>query len=411
MRFLTFNWDKNLIYIAIYWIFEIAFHLVRRINKEYFVISKHKVQNEYILVIFSNFSDLLSGFLFLYTYISSRSQRKTEEVKTINKDNRLIHEDPAPSINFPKLIKIIIIISLLEYISCSFYWIAYAITSAKSEDIAHLFQKDLNLSFDIFMRYIFSIFILKITLFKHKKCSLIIMGIGFVLLIVTDILMIFIIKNNFDLRLTFYYIGIVLPRGITFPLEHILIKQLFTNNYLIPEQIQFARGIFELIIIVIITPILYYSFSLDLTLNLTIETIISSISYILTGLVKAYILLKVIYSFSAQSVSFLIISQSLAGSIYGIILVYQTVDEKDAEDFILIVLEIIGIFITLFATLVYDEVIIINKWKLNENVKLNIIKKGNEDVSKIEELNELPIVPIITLIDKDKENLVDSSDK
>ena len=86
-------------------------------------------------------------------------------------------------------------------------------------------------------------------------------------------------------------------------------------------------------------------------------------------------------------------------------------DEKDANDFILIVLEIIGIFITLFATLVYDEVIIINKWKLNENVKLNIIKRGNEDVSKIEELNELPIVPIITLIDKDKENLVDSSDK
>ena len=411
MRFLTFNWDKNLIYIAIYWIFEIAFHLVRRINKEYFEISKHKVQNEYILVIFSNFSDLLSGFLFLYTYISSRSQRKNEEVKTINKDNRLIHEDPAPSINFPKFIKIIIIISLLEYISCSFYWIAYAITSAKSEDIAHLFQKDLTLSFDIFMRYIFSIFILKITLFKHKKCSLIVMGIGFFLLIVIDILMIFIIKNNYDLRLTFYYIGIVLPRGITLPLEHILIKQLFTNNYLIPEQIQFARGIFELIIIVIITPILYYSFSLDFTLNLTIETIISSISYILTGLVKAYILLKVIYSFSAQSVSFLIISQSLAGSISGIILVYQTVDEKDAEDFILIVLEIIGIFITLFATLVYDEVIIINKWKLNENVKLNIIKKGNEDVSKIEELNELPIVPIITLIDKDKENLVDSSDK
>ena len=411
MGLLTFNWDKNLIYIAIYWIFEIAFHLIRRINKEYFEISKHKVQNEYILVIFSNFSDLLSGFLFLYIYISSRSQRKNEEVKTTNKDNRLIHEDPAPSINFPKFIKIIIIISLLEYISRSFYWIAYAITSAKSEDIAHLFQKDLTLSFDIFMRYIFSIFILKITLFKHKKCSLIIMGIGFVLLIVTDILMIFIIKNNFDLRLTFYYIGIVLPRGITFPLEHILIKQLFTNNFLIPEQIQFARGIFELIIIVIITPILYYSFSLDLTLNLTIETIISSISYILTGLVMAYILLKVIYSFSAQSVSFLIISQSLAGSISGIILVYQTEDEKDAEDFILIVLEIIGIFITLFATLVYDEVIIINKWNLNENVKLNIIKKGNEDVSKIEELNELPIVPIITLIDKDKENLVDSSDK
>ena len=33
----------------------------------------------------------------------------------------------------------------------------------------------------------------------------------------------------------------------------------------------------------------------------------------------------------------------------------------------------------LFATLVYDEIIIINKWRLNENVKLGIINRGEYD--------------------------------
>ena len=46
----------------------------------------------------------------------------------------------------------------------------------------------------------------------------------------------------------------------------------------------------------------------------------------------------------------------------------------------------LGILIIAFATLVYDELIIINKWKLNENVKLRIINRGEEDMKKIKEL-------------------------
>ena len=44
--------------------------------------------------------------------------------------------------------------------------------------------------------------------------------------------------------------------------------------------------------------------------------------------------------------------------------------------------ELIGTLIVLFATLVYDEVIIVNKWGLNENVKLGIIKRGEEEDKK-----------------------------
>ena len=123
---------------------------------------------------------------------------------------------------------------------------------------------------------------------------------------------------------------------------------------------------------------------------------------ILVGFVKAYILLKVIYNYSIQSVSFLLISQSLHNSIYGIIYVFKYVEEKNADDFILISFEMLGIFIILFATLVYDEIIIINKWNLNKNVKLYIMKRGEDENEDMNNLDDMYLMPTI------KNNLNDS---
>ena len=45
-------------------------------------------------------------------------------------------------------------------------------------------------------------------------------------------------------------------------------------------------------------------------------------------------------------------------------------------------MEIIGIIIIAFATLLYDEIIIIKKWGLDENVRKVIINRGEDDVKK-----------------------------
>lgn len=49
-------------------------------------------------------------------------------------------------------------------------------------------------------------------------------------------------------------------------------------------------------------------------------------------------------------------------------------------------MELIGILIITFATLLYDEVIIINKWNLNLYVRKDIIRRGEDEVSKTIEL-------------------------
>lgn len=405
MGFIKLNFNKNFKYIVIYWILEIALNLTRNLKPEYFILIKEdKVQNEYMSVIISNISDLLSGFLYLYIRIASKSPKKKEEKKEKEEENDLIYEEMSPAPRNNNLIIVMkgIIISILEYLSRSFYWISYAIISVKSKEISHLLQKDLLISIDIFVRYIFSIFVLKSVIYKHGKFSLILMGIGFIILLTADFLLIFCTTSNLNINKTLSFTGILLFRSVIIPYEHTLIKQLFLNNYIIPELMQFIRGLFELVIILIITPILYYSFNLDSKFNFDKLTVIFMIINILVGFIKAYILLKVIYNYSIQSVSFLLISQSLPYSIYGIIYVFKYVEEKNADDFILISFEILGILIILFATLVYDEIIIINKWNLNKNVKLFIMKRGEDENEDMDNLDDMYLMPTI------KNNLNDS---
>ena len=405
MGFIKLNFNKNFKYIVIYWILEIALNLTRNLKPEYFILIKEdNVQNEYMSVIISNISDLLSGFLYLYIRIASKSPKKKEEKKEKEEENDLIYKEMSPAPRNNNLIIVMkgIIISILEYLSRSFYWISYAIISLKSKEISHLLQKDLLISTDIFVRYIFSIFVLKSVIYKHGKFSLILMGIGFIILLTADFLLIFCATSNLNINKTLSFTGILLFRSVIIPYEHTLIKQLFLNNYIIPELMQFIRGLFELVIILIITPILYYSFNLDSKFNFDKLTVIFMIINILVGFVKAYILLKVIYNYSIQSVSFLLISQSLPYSIYGIIYVFKYVEEKNADDFILISFEILGILIILFATLVYDEIIIINKWNLNKNVKLFIMKRGEDENEDMDNLDDMYLMPTI------KNNLNDS---
>lgn len=66
MALLTLNFNENFIYVLIYWILDLIYHLLNSLNEKFFEMTKDKVQNEYMLVILLNLSDLLSVFLVLY---------------------------------------------------------------------------------------------------------------------------------------------------------------------------------------------------------------------------------------------------------------------------------------------------------------------------------------------------------
>ena len=104
--------------------------------------------------------------------------------------------------------------------------------------------------------------------------------------------------------------------------------------------------------------------------------------YILTTAVREYILVKFIYLFSSQSVSFLIISKNVAVSLIDIIDFIKGENKGEYQLHVIISFpfEIIALAIIIIATSVYDEIIIINRCGLNLNVKKGIIQRALLDV-------------------------------
>ena len=202
-----------------------------------------------------------------------------------------------------------------------------------------------------------------------------------ILLIPADILEIHFSK--IESELTYIYIAIFSIRGILFPLEDVIVKKVFLEEYILPEHLMFLRGLGEFLIILIITPFLYFLLynNVDLEFGKTVTIVLMIILYTISSFVKAYLLLKVIYFFSSQSVSFLIISESITGSIAEIIN-YWLSDNK-YDKITLSFSEITVILIITFATLVYDEIIIIKKCGLDLNVAKEIITRAKIEVDNI----------------------------
>ena len=395
MELFTWNFNKNFIFVIVYWVLEIAVIILLDQLGEKFTMTNDMVIDEYISVILINIADLLAIFLILYSKCATKSNKIETKGTKIQSD--LIYK------KFDKLKKIfyikLIVVAILDYISHSSYWISYSITRARAGNFSTTLPKNIKIALDIIVRYILSVFILKIVVYKHRIFSMITIGIGLAIFIINDILLI-IFGSNYELSKTFIFAAIASISGFTYPIEDTLIKQIFSEEYLFPANFQFYRGITELILIAVITPILFFSFKLKLVFVGNVSIMIPAlIINALADFIKSFITFKIIYHYSSQSVSFLRISQSFGSSITKFIGIFGNNNNKNNIDrgwkIILIILEFISVIIILFASLVYDEIVIINKWGLNKNVKLGIIYRGvldTKDTFRERELEDNPLV-------------------
>ena len=399
MSLLEFNYNKTLIYVAIYWIVEIIARLVRKLNKTSFQMVDDQVQYEYILVIYATIGDLLSGFLVLYIHYSSKSQRIKTEV-TINEENNntksttLIYEE-AQLVPKKNVTRYLIIISVLEYIFRCNYCIAFAITDIPYGKISSNLRGDLLNAVNIFTRYIFSIIFLKIKIYKHHKVSIFVILIGISFVIIADVISCIFFDEN-DIGTVLYFSSLILVQNIGTPYEHILIRKLFQENFIHPAKMQFVRALINSILVVLFGIIFFFSFNLEYKGKFEFPYVITGIGFILVDFIREFITLKVIYQMSPQSVSFIIISKSVSNGIYGIVSVVEKNFDKNGDDIAFIVLEIIGFLIILFATLVYDEIIIINKCNLDYYTKKRIIERGEIEKEEAKNLEDFPLEPTIT---------------
>jgi hypothetical protein len=86
MSFISFNYNKNLIYAIIYWTLEIIHRTFMYLgwNKYYNIVINDAI-NEYIYVILLNISDLLAGLLVIYINCAMKKKGTIENLEnTIN---------------------------------------------------------------------------------------------------------------------------------------------------------------------------------------------------------------------------------------------------------------------------------------------------------------------------------------
>ena len=230
------------------------------------------------------------------------------------------------------------------------------------------------MALDIFFRYLFSKIILKTKIYKHHKVSIIICIIGFVLLIANDCIFI-----SFKI-INIIYILIILPRAILFPLEDTINQILLSKYFLLPHYLMVYRGIIEFAFFSLITFILII-LKIEL-FEINMEFYIYCI-LLISYSIKAFCLMKVIYIFNSQYVSFLVISETVGATIVMFL-------DKDAEKTVVTnILEVISLILVIFGTLIYNEIIIINLFGLEAKTKKYLTLEQNEEIEEqMMQLNE-----------------------
>ena len=411
--------NKTIFMVIAYWICEISFRLTMYFKWDYFQLTKKDSDNEYLYVIFFNISDLFAFIPLLINYYrEKKSQKEEEKIKTILNDENTIlpitDENPlnnssdqtpdyyevqsskktqrsilnSSSCNdlFQKLL-VLAVIFLFELLARSFYFIYHISFDTDNEEVSQKFAHDFLILIDISMRFLFYRIIFKFPCKKHHILSMIIIIFIFSVLIVLDILYL-LVNKQYDFHNCLNFVLILSIRSIIFPICDTICKKFMVDKFVFPWSYMFSRGVYELAYLLILTLILFYKSILHFTLDMfTSNFWVVSTIYIFAGFIKSGLIINLIYQYSSTFVSFLIMSEPISGSIYEVIN-FIIKNETNYLAILKTVIEIIFFALIVFATLTYEEIIVIRKCGLEWDIREEIRKRGQDDISLIYSNND-----------------------
>ena len=316
-----------------------------------------------------NIADLLAGFLVLYTYKTSQSEKtRSEEDLNRNKSHiELIYNDLSIKKNKYYLI---LLTSIFEFVARStdfFYLLILGYDKIRDGEITWL------ISLDILSRFFFSHFILNQIFYKHHILSIFLTLIGLCSMSITA----FIAINSKELMNWPYFIFISI-KFIIYALEDVTNKILLINKFLLPQTLMFWRGIYNFFMILILFPIVYfiklnkYQIEFDNKGVNLIWQILLIVLIIPILFLKSFLIMKVIYIFTPQHVAFVNVV------FYMIRLLRCRI--FSADNVILISSDVVFLLIIIFSTLLFNEMIIINSCGLSENTKVGFLIKEEKEI-------------------------------
>jgi hypothetical protein len=168
------------------------------------------------------------------------------------------------------------------------------------------------------------------------------------------------------------------------PLEDVFNKILLTDQFMLPHYIMFWRGIFDFIFLIILSAatvlpsfIQFNYFTQFETKLALLNQVLMKVLFTIFSFFKSFCLLKILDAFSPQHVAFCNTAFPL----------YQCIKcrTKSKDNKILMTVDAIFLVVIILATLVFNEVIIINAFGLNSNTRKGMLKKAKLELQTIQD--------------------------
>ena len=385
MAFVSFSLYKAYYLFILIWAFDIAnLHIKEVFDRIYSDRDHFDLMFEFINTICFDIADLLAGFLYIYTCITTKTKKekqREEEKNEIQKKNsesgnsiEYIYNDLSIKKN---KISLIVLVSILHYLGNSvdfYYFLIVDKKRMRNGEISWL------ISIDILSRFIFSHYLLKSKIYKHHKMSLILIILSLCIMSTSA----FIALDEIDSQRWPYFLFLPI-KFIIIPLEDVFNKILLTEKFMLAHILMFFRGIGVMIIFIILIPIFYFTntFEFELTVLNNDENekysgaikILLVILYVFLLSFRSLSIMKVIYNFSPQHVSFLNVVY------YLFILLKCRLTIKDKP--YIIIIDIICMAIIILSTLIFNEMLILKFCGLNQNTQVGFLAKEKKELKEM----------------------------
>lgn len=329
-----------------------------------------------LLTLINNFTPKLFSFIFWKISLCLNKSEREERSSILIK---VYHEKVESTGKEIKVYLLIIFISFLEVLFKVEDFCMQYIKYKKKEIQKELIEK--RMGFIIFVP-ILSRVILKKKLYRHHIVSLIIAIIGCIMIS---------IASDYYLEDFIYHI-IHISFSSTFALSLVLLKYLMIKYFIFPFHLLFLDGIFSFIIsIIIIFPLgifykIYENEGYFYFISQNFKYLFSGrslkfyifcfLSY-LTSLIYYILNILALFYFSPYINVLTDLTSPFFFWIFGLFINDDDVDDKGNA---LVILKLIG-FITIFlGAIILNELIIVNKFELNEDTFDDISKRGTIDV-------------------------------
>ena len=340
--------------------------------------------------IFYTIGDLLCGFLVLI--VKKRTTNKKIEAKPIKnkkipsgkidlaEKNALIYkekEQPNKWISLKRVIYLSIFDLLAQ--SCS---IVYAFIYKEEEYKLPHHNKNILLIFDIISRFILNKILLKIEFYPHYYLSISIGIISFGILSISDFYYIFPDHNISH----WIYLAKNVLKIIFYSFENVEGKIGLNSEFLNPYNLLFYKGVVHSILLIVSSLIFiilkqYYLFTGlfdNDNYKFTKKTLSYIIVYIIINMLANICIWKIIESFTVQHLT---IAKGCSYFSYIDSLIKEELDyqKKDKIKFFYFT-DISGYFLLFIASLIHNEIIILNCGNLNKYTYIKLKEREKEDL-------------------------------